>query len=264
MPEHGGQIREAITRAGVQTVVGDFNDADLADFVGSLGLFSYIWVDMEHSAVPWPELQNISRAADLWGMKSVVRVRANDPSLIALTLGEGVDGIVVPQVNTRADAERVVQAAKFEPIGRRGASYGRKSYNRPRWHSEANDQTFIVIMVESIQGVEALPEILAVPEIDVVFVSHGDLAQSMGLLRNRHHEPAFIEAFDHAIREIVAAGRTAGAAVAEQDIPKYVDMGMGWIKLPEWRTWVAKGGASLAAQVRDSAEQRALSSIQDA
>src|SRR5260221_2836084 len=111
------RLKQRLAEGRVATIVAGFHIRDMVDFIGSLGHFDAVWLDMEHGPITWSQLEGLSRAADLWGMSSIVRVRANDAELISLTLGLGVDGIVVPHVNTKAEAERVVDAALLHPLG---------------------------------------------------------------------------------------------------------------------------------------------------
>ncbi len=252
------RAKRKLERGELTLMAGNFENADLVDFVGSLGLVDAVWIDMEHSPVTWRELADMSRAADLWGMSSIVRVRDNDPTIISLTLGEGVDGIIVPHVNTREEAEAAVGAAKFEPIGHRGTSGGRKSYGRKDHYARANGETLVAIMIEDKVAVDNLPEILTVPHIDAFYVSHHDLAQSIGLL-NAPHDPRIHELFDRGIKQIVDAGKIAGATIGAQEIEKYLAMGVKLVKAPAWRSYVASGMAAFVQKLGGSADQAAAS-----
>jgi 4-hydroxy-2-oxoheptanedioate aldolase len=242
------RLKHKLAAGEVALVGGNYESADLIDLVGSLGVIDGVWIDMEHSPVTWAGLADMSRAADLWGMSSIVRVRDNDPTIISLTLGEGIDGIIVPHVNTKAEAERVVDAAKFDPIGHRGTSGGRKSYGRSDHYAIANDETFVAVMIEDIQAIENLTEILTVPHIDVFFVARHDLSQSMGLLHDPGN-PKLLETYDWAIDQIAAAGRTIGGVLPERDMGKYLAKGMRFVKAPQWRDWVSRSALGYAEKV---------------
>lgn len=239
------RAKRKLKEGAFTTISGNYENADMVDFVCSFGLFDAVWIDMEHSPVTWATLADMSRAADLWGVSSIVRVRHNDPTIISLTLGEGVDGVIVPHVNTKEDAERVVDAAKFGPIGHRGTSGGRKTYGRggDEHYAKTNDETIVVVMIEDYQAVERLPDILKVPHIDAFFVSHHDLSQSMGLLTDPHN-PRITETFDRGIKQIVAAGKVAAASVPEKDLDKYLKMGVKFAKVPQWRGWIQAGATA--------------------
>jgi 2-keto-3-deoxy-L-rhamnonate aldolase RhmA len=242
------RLKRKLAAGELGLISGNYENADMIDFIGSLGVVDAVWIDMEHSPVTWSGLADMSRAADLWGMTSIVRVRDNDPTLISLTLGEGIDGVIVPHVNTREEAERVVDGALFDPLGHRGTSGGRKSYGKSNHYGTANDDTFIAVMIEDIVAVENLPEILRVPNIDVFYVSHHDLSQSMGLL-NDAANPKIHETYDRAIKMIVDAGKVAGGTVTERDLGTYLPMGIRCVKVPQWRNWIAAGATSFAERV---------------
>src|SRR5689334_7945266 len=119
----------------------------MVDFLGQFG-FDGIWIECEHGPVSWEQIGDMSRACDLWNMASVVRVNDNQPGLIYRALDRGASGIVVPHVSTKAEAEQVVQAAKFAPIGLRGMYGSRRSYGVKDYFRRANDDTLVVVLIE--------------------------------------------------------------------------------------------------------------------
>ncbi len=215
---------------------------------------------MEHGPVTMQSLADMSRAADLWGMTSLVRAAAIDHRLISLTLSNGVDRVIVPRVNTRKEAELIVDAAKYEPLGHRAVGNDRHRYGMSvdEYRKKANKDTFVAIMIEDIVGAENLPEILKVPNIDMIYVSHHDFAQSMGLLtdpQDPHENPKAVAAFDKAIKTIVKAGRVAGAAVQESELEKYLTMGVRCINVPAWRTYIQRGAREFVRKVEATAKR---------
>lgn len=250
-PEPGPNRLKRKLRAGELSLIsGNHESSELVDFTGSLGLVDGVWIDMQFGPVTVEQLPDLSRAADLWGMSTIVRVRANDPALIALVLASGVDGVIVPHVNTKAEAERVVEASKFPPHGRRPASGGRRGYGRGAHvhHTTANEETIVAVMIEDIDAIGHLDEIVTVPEIDMFFVAHYDLALSMGLGPNVD-DPRLVDAYDQAVRTIVAAGRVAAAVVKEPDLDKYLGLGVRSIKLPLWQHLYAGGARSFIEKI---------------
>lgn len=242
------RLKRKLQEGHVATIVGDCDTPDAIEHIGSLGIFDSVWLEMEHGATTWSELPDLSRAADITGMSSIVRVRKNDAEIISLTLGLGVDGIIVPHVNSKEDAERVVDAALFSPVGHRGAAGGRKSYGRKDYYEQANDETVIVVLIEDILAVENLDEILEVPHIDVFFVTSFDLAQSMGLLHDVGN-PRVKEVRDGAIQQIAAAGRTPGCVIPENDLQQYIEMGVRFTKAAP-RKWIEDGARAYAEKLK--------------
>ncbi len=250
----GNRLKKRLAEGHVTTIVGDCDTPDAIEWVGSLCQFDSVWIEMEHGPISWADLVDMSRAADLWDLSSVVRVRAIDRELVALTLGLGVDGIIMPHVNTREEAELIVDSALFTPLGHRGVGGGRKSYGRPDYYEKVNDETFIAVMIEDIIAIENITEILDVPHIDVYFVSRFDLAQSMGHLLEPGH-PDVIEAHGHAIEQIAAAGKVAGGVMGEQDLQKYIELGVRFTKVSP-RKWAAEGAKAFGKKL-EAAEANA-------
>ena len=110
------RIKQRLAAGQVATILAGTNDPDLIDQLGPLGADG-IWLEGEHGGVDYADLGNLTRACDLWGVASVVRVMDNDYATIYRTLDRGAQGIVVPHVNTRAEAQAAVEAAKFAPLG---------------------------------------------------------------------------------------------------------------------------------------------------
>jgi 4-hydroxy-2-oxoheptanedioate aldolase len=240
------KAKRKLQNGDVVTVVSGHQNADMIDFLGSLGLDG-VWFEGEHGPLSWDEIGDMSRACDLWGMTSVTRVNSHEPGQIMRNFDRGSQGVVVPHVSTREAAERVVQAAKYAPIGQRGMYGGRQSYGVPDYFQKANDETLVIILIEEQQALENLADILTVDYIDVFFVAPSDLAQTMGHIGNHTH-PDVQAAIDKALAQIVAAGRTPGTLVNEGNVAKYMAAGARFFLTP-WTNWVAQGAKAYQEKV---------------
>jgi 4-hydroxy-2-oxoheptanedioate aldolase len=241
-------IRRKLQAGQTVSVIGGLHDVDAVDYLGQFG-FDGVWIECEHGPVDWEAIGNYSRACDLWNMASIVRVNANEPWLIGRTLDRGASAIVVPHVSTKAAAERVVQGAKFGPIGQRGMFSGRRSYGVANYHQRANEETLVVILIEEIEAVHNLAEILTVEHVDVFYVAPSDLAQTMGHTGNPGH-PDVQATIDHALRQIVDAGRVAGTLMTDESRDRYLDLGVRFA-MQYWMPWVAKGAAGFLGAVKE-------------
>jgi 4-hydroxy-2-oxoheptanedioate aldolase len=121
------RIKQKLADAEVTYVAAGFTHSDDIDAFGPVG-FDGVWLEGEHGGVDAAELGNLTRACDIWGMTSVVRVNANDQGLIYRTLDRGAQAIVVPHVNTAGEARNVVEGGKFAPLGKRGLFTSRQGY----------------------------------------------------------------------------------------------------------------------------------------
>ena len=227
------KAKHKLEQGGTVIALGRSNDAEFVDRVGSLG-FDAAWIEGEHGPVDFKDISDITRACDIWGTTSVVRINMNLPGVIYRTLDVGAQGVVVPHVNTADEARAVVDAAKFGPIGHRGAYVSRQGFGVEDYVGKANDETLLVILIEDIVGINNLADILTVDHIDVFFVAPADLAQSMGYpgQANPLH-PEVQKTVDKAVAQINAAGKVAGGLTSESAVVDDIRKGVRFL-LMNW------------------------------
>ena len=217
----------------------------LIDFIGQYG-FDGIWIETEHGAIDFADIPDMTRAADLWAMTSIVRLNLNLPSVIYRTFDVGAQGIVMPHVNTAAEARIVAESSKFYPLGNRGMFTSRQGIGIKDYTLKANNETLVIIMIEDIIAVENLTEILTVDNIDVFLVAPGDLGQSMGLLDRT--DPKVLSAIDKAITQIVESGKTAGTLVDSTNVESYIDKGVKYF-CTVITPWLQSGSAEFLNKI---------------
>ena len=201
--------------------------------------FDGIWLEGEHGWVDASELGNLTRACDIWGMTSVARINSNDQGLIYRTLDRGAQAIVVPHVNNKKEAQNVVDGGKFAPLGKRGLFTSRQGYGVEDYLLKANDETSLIVLIEDIEAWKNLDEILSVDGIDTFFVAPSDFAASMGYINNITH-PEVQEKLYDSINRIVSSGKTAGTLANDENVEKFVDMGVRVISVGIY-DWLSKG-----------------------
>jgi 4-hydroxy-2-oxoheptanedioate aldolase len=181
--------------------------------------FAWLTVDLEHSPIDWNELAILLGAVADAGCTALARVPANRHDHIKRVLDAGAQGVIVPMVNSVAEARAAVAAAKYPPQGTRSVGGLLGSLNFAATPNEylarANEEVLVILQCEHIQAVEQLEAILTVPGIDAIFVGPNDLAWSLrGAegeapradlilqtqqrildLCRRHHRPAGIHCF---------------------------------------------------------------------
>ena len=209
----------------ISVVAPGYSSAGLVELLGRMG-FDAVFIDCEHGAVGWEDVEHMVRAAELVDVTPIVRVQSNDHSTITRALDRGAGGVQVPHINTRAQAEEAVRAAKFAPIGHRGYAGGRSALGvKGNFTEHANAETMVVAMLEEVEALRNLDAILTVEHIDAFFVAPGDLAQSMGYPGQMDH-PDVRAAVDDAVRRIRAAGRAPGVLAANgAGARRYIDLG---------------------------------------
>ena len=154
----------------------------LAEVMAHAG-FDAVIIDMQHGMGLSPEKAiQCMQAISTTDTVPVVRMSWNDPKDIQFVLDAGAYGVIVPLVNTKAEAELAVGAAKYPPIGFRSIGPNRaRLYSGPDYVQHANDETFVLVMIETMEAVNNLEEIASVPGLDGFYVGPGDLAVSLGL-----------------------------------------------------------------------------------
>ena len=244
------RVKAKLNRGEVSVVLSGHMTPDIVDWLGPLG-FDGVWIEGEHGPVDFKDIPDLTRAADIWGMTSVVRVNLNVPGVIYRTLDVGAQGIVVPHVNTKEEAEAVVSAGKFAPLGERGMYGSRQSYGVDNYFAEANDQSLLIVLIEDIVAVNNLDEILEVDNIDVFFVAPSDLAQSMGYIGQLGH-PEVTGTIDGALAKIAAAGRNPGALATDANVEDYIGKGVKFL-MTGWTAWAQSGAEAFKAKVAGAA-----------
>ena len=157
---------------------------DTVEIFGAIG-YDFVMIDCEHGPMDLDQVEHMVRAAEVFGITPIARIPDHADSTILRFLDRGVQGIIVPHVNTREEAESVARAARYYPDGHRGVGGGRAhdygvGVSRDESTRWVNSQILVIPMVEETEAVENLDAILAVPGVDVLHVAAGDLGQSMG------------------------------------------------------------------------------------
>ncbi|WP_139490120.1 HpcH/HpaI aldolase family protein [Brevibacillus dissolubilis] len=147
--------------------------------------FDFVIIDTEHVLINPETLENMIRAADAAHLTPLVRVADANPGTILRALDSGAQGIVVPHVQSREQAEAIVRASRYYPEGMRSLNSGRPGAfgkgDLVAYMKKANEEILVIPMIESKEAVAQIDEILSVPGIDMVLEGAADLSQSYGV-----------------------------------------------------------------------------------
>jgi 4-hydroxy-2-oxoheptanedioate aldolase len=181
--------------------------------------FDWLVIDGEHAPNDLQSILGQLQALSNYPVNPVVRVPIGETWLIKQVLDLGAQNILVPMVESAEQAKELVRAIKYPPAGVRGvgAALARASqFNRiGDYLQTANDQTCLIVQVESQVGVEAIEEIGQVEGVDGIFIGPADLAADMGYL-GRPGEQVVKDAVLDGIARIVATGKAAGILSADK------------------------------------------------
>lgn len=158
------------------------NNPSIAEVMADAG-FDWLCIDLEHSVIDYSEAQALIMAIQSKGIKAFVRVGENNHRIIKRVLDAGADGIIVPSVNSEADARKAVQGVKYPPMGTRGVGLARAQgygFNFEEYRDVKAKEITLIVQIEHINAIKELDAILQVEGVDGSFIGPYDLSGSMG------------------------------------------------------------------------------------
>ena len=225
----------------------------IAEIMAGAG-FDWLVIDAEHSTIELSEIQLLIQAMDTQDCPAIVRVTSNDANQIKRVMDAGATGIMVPLVNSAADAEAAVRHTYYPPTGTRGVGLARAQAYGAGFKSYLDwlaDHAVVVVMIEHQDAVKNIDEILSVPGVDAFIIGPYDLSASMGMPGEITHPDV-----QDAIEQVCAAGlahaKTGGLHVVEPDLEalyRLIDRGYRFM------------GYSLDIRILDSLCRRDLGEI---
>lgn len=219
--------------AGTKPLFGIFTgmaSPAIVEMCGHAG-FDFVVLDNEHGPAGLETTEHLIRAARCVNIIPVVRTLEAD---ILRVLDIGASAIQVPQVNTAEQARRIVAAAKYPPLGGRGAAFSPRAAGYGFFGGQAhakmsNEGTSVILMTETEEALANLDEILAVPGIDALFIGPNDLSFSMGHQGNQKH-PDVVAAIDAAVKKIARTQVAPGLmTVPADDYKRYAALGARYL-----------------------------------
>jgi 2-dehydro-3-deoxyglucarate aldolase/4-hydroxy-2-oxoheptanedioate aldolase len=227
-----------------ETVIGamvfEFQVAGMPAILAQSGC-EYVLYDMEHAGHEYETLKWSVAACRGLPVRPMVRVPTTSYTWISRALDVGAEGIMVPMVESPEQAEVIVEAMRYPPVGRRGAAFGVAHDHYAAGPVDqkiqlANDRNLAIAQIESERGIEAVDEIASVEGIDVLWVGHFDLSNFMGI-PGQFDSPEF----DAAVDTVVAAARKHNKALG------FMASDANWV------SWAKKKGFNMLACGTDQA-----------
>lgn len=226
--------------------------ADMAEIMAYAGL-DFLLIDHEHGQGSIDDAVNQLRAMKGSDCAGVLRVPSNDRIYIKRALDAGVAGIMVPNIDNAAQAKAVVEACRYAPTGLRGAFGGMRAMRygfNPGYYNEVDDETLIVVQVENAKAIDNIPEIAAVPGIDIVFIGPRDLSATLGKLNN-FADPDVRGEIERAERAILKTGLFLGSTAMNGKIAREMaERGHRFIISGSDATLLGSAAAAMLADAR--------------
>ena len=209
----GNRLADALRRGESRIGCWLGLDSPAAAEIAAMAGFDWALIDLEHGEGDLRSAIGVARALSGTQCDAVLRLPSHDPSGIARALDAGFRSLMLPRVDTPAQAEAIAQAAFYPPRGRRGiggsvlraAGYG----VRGNYTSEAAEELLLILQLESRQAIENLDAIAAVEGVGALFIGAADLSGDMGHGGDPAH-PEVQDAVWQSVERIHAAGVVSG------------------------------------------------------
>jgi len=214
---HPNPLKEKLRNG--QTVLGTALPAPTLGVTAATckAAIDFLWIDTEHAPYASESLEMLPVIARQNGVAPMIRVAWNDPALIKKACDVGAVAVMVPQVNTAEEAARAVEYTFYPPIGQRGVSPNWPRIAGVDWNhviQTANDETVLIVQIESRQAYDNLEEIAAVPGIDVLFIGPMDMSASLGVITEMQN-PELQEMMREFPRILAEKGIPAGTTLGD-------------------------------------------------
>ena len=212
-------------------------------------------IDMQHGVVDYQAAVNMLTAISTTQTVPVVRVPWLEPGILMKMLDAGAYALICPMVNTREDAERLVAATHYPPMGNRSMGPIRATlYGGADYQPKANETIVVFAMIETRQALDNLDAILSVKGLDAVYIGPADLSLALGCKPQFDEvEPPVAEAIDHILARAKAHGVVAGIHNGTPDAAlKRIAKGFQFVTIGSDARLMAAGSQQVIATMRQA------------
>lgn len=244
------RLRNGDVQIGLWLGLADAYCAELAANAG----FDWLLIDGEHAPNHLQGMLGQLQAVAPYPSQALIRPVIGDSVLIKQLLDIGAQTLLVPMVESAAQARELVRAMRYPPQGIRGV--GSALARASRWNSIpgyldfADEQMCLLVQIENLEGLANLDEIAAVEGVDGVFIGPADLSASMGHRGNPGH-PEVQAAIEDAIGRIVQSGKAAGILSADEGLARrYIELGATFVAVGVDTTVLMRGLQTLAGKFK--------------
>lgn len=210
------KLKEGKTVLG--TMMHEFGSTSVPVFLAQAG-YEFVFIDTEHGMYDMETVSELVRSARMAGIVPLVRVTNTEYDLIARALDAGAQGLMIPRVESAEQAEKAMKSIFYPPKGNRGCAarpvgVDYRSVSIAEYIEYVNEQTLVVVQLETRAGLERIDEILAVEGADVALIGPVDLSVSLGVPGELRH-PQMIAAIERVVDRTRARGLAAGIHVGD-------------------------------------------------
>jgi 4-hydroxy-2-oxoheptanedioate aldolase len=239
-----------------ETLLGlflDLNSPTSAELCAAAG-YDWLLVDLEHGATTEADLLGMLHAVEVGGSVPVVRPQSGERLRIGRALDQGARGIMVPRLDSAAEAREAVTFLRYPPDGIRGVAIrvrgaGLGTVSHPEVH-RLNERVVGIVQIESTGGLADAEAIAAIDGVDVLFVGPADLSHSLRIPGQFQHAD-YLAALDRVVAACRTHGKAAGILVYDMAVvPRHLELGFTFVGIGADAAFVAEGARRSLAAIR--------------
>ena len=218
--------------------------------------WDWLWIDDQHGQFEYHDLLHATQVADLSGLPTVIRPCSLDSVYLGKMMDTRVEGLMVPMINSAEQAEAIVRAMYFPPLGTR--SYGGRRVmdcDGDDYYQQANERAVFLAQIETPEAVDAAEAIAAVPGVDGLFLGGDDLRVQMGLPMSATYDDSerLVDALERTGRAARNAGKVAGCVAPSPSVlTRAVDCGYRLIAGGCDVVFLRNGASEQVGRLRDT------------
>jgi len=216
--------------------------------------YDWLVVDLEHGAGTEAGLVGLLQSVEVGGSTAIVRPQSGERLRIGRALDLGAAGIVIPRLESAAEAREAVSFLRYPPAGVRGVALrtrgaGLGSVAHGEVH-QINERILGIVQIESVGALREADQIAAIDGVDVLFVGPADLTHSLGV-PGRFDDEAYLNALKAVVVACAAHGKAAGILVYDLDVvPGLIELGYRFVGIGADGALIASGARAALAAVR--------------
>lgn len=226
------RVKKALANGEVVigTMISEVRGPGIITMLATAG-YDFVFIDMEHSSYNMETVADMIAVAQGTNLMALVRTPGLSRLALSRPLDAGADGLLIPQVETEEEVKQIIEYTKYYPLGQRGMALRRAhsafaKVNTPEYIKRANEETLIVIQIESQLALQDLEKLVAVEGVDAAFIGPADLSQSYGV-PGRSDDPRIQEDLKRFIRVCEKFGVAPGIHVYDMEAARrWIQAGM--------------------------------------
>lgn len=255
------KVKQALVKGEVQIGiwVTVLRTPQIAQMVATAG-FDFMYIDMEHSILSIETVGDLCHAALASGLVPIVRPPAKEPHLLSRPLDGGAMGLLIPHMDTREEAEAVIKAIRFPPLGERGMCVvgvhtGFGEAKTDEYIKSTYDGTLLLVQIESQRSIGNLDKILSVDGVDGAVIGRLDLSTDLGFPGQINH-PEVVRRVEMMIAACHKHGKIPGLLVQDVDSAKeWIAKGIRLVPYANEVSLLVNAGARAVSEIRTFAKE---------